>query len=132
MILFALIVFTLSLLGIVVLFALKYREERAGYVFAPTLKEAGDTRALGLKRFLARCRAESSTWLPKALLLARYLLHRGALSLAALARSLERQSHRLADFVSHKRGFERRETRSDFLRQVSEFRNGARDTADIR
>jgi len=45
-----------------------------------------------------------------------------ALGLAASARYLERQAHRLADLVSHKRGFERRETKSEFLKQVTDFK----------
>ena len=131
MMVFAGIVFSLSLIGIIALFVFKHREERAGYVFAPALKEKGDDHALNLKMFLARCRAESSTWVPRAAFLSRVLLHRAALGIASLARTIERQAHRLADLVSHKHGFERRETRSDFLRQVSEYKNGKNDLPDI-
>jgi hypothetical protein len=46
------------------------------------------------------------------------------LGFAAFARSSERQAHRLADLVSHKHGFVPRETRSEFLRKMSEHKNG--------
>lgn len=132
MILAAFIAFVLSLFGIVALFALKYREVERGEVFAPAIRELGDAHALDFKAFLARCRAESSLWLPRALLFLRTAVHRGALSFASFARVLERRAHELADLVSHKHGFERRQTRSEFLRQMSEYRNGAHDAADVR
>ena len=121
----AFIAFILSLAGIVALFILKYREEEHGRVFAPALKEKGDVHALNLKEFIAGLRAEVATWPPRIALFSRVAVHHGALSFAAFARTLERKAHELADAVSHKRGFEKRETRSEFLRQVSEYKNGA-------
>ena len=57
-------------------------------------------------------------------------LHFAALEFAHLARQASRQAHRLADFVSHKRNFERKETRSEFLRKMTELKNGNAPTPD--
>lgn len=119
------IVFGFSLLGIAVMFAMKYREVRAGRVLVPTLREAGDERALAFKGFLASIRAEAATWPARAVIALRHLAHSLALSIAALARVIERQAHRWADLASHKHHFERRETSSDFLKRVSDFKNEA-------
>jgi hypothetical protein len=59
--------------------------------------------------------------------LTRYMVHIGALSFARLARASAKRAHQLADLVSHKRGFERRATKSQFLREVSEVKNGKAD-----
>lgn len=126
------IMFFLSLSGIIALFTLKYREEEHGRVFAPALKERGDAHALDLKDFIAQCRAEVATWPPRVLVALQVAVHRGALLFAAFARTLERRSHELADRVSHKHGFERRQTSSEFLRQVGEYKNGTNEHVDIR
>jgi hypothetical protein len=47
-----------------------------------------------------------------------------AVGFARFARLASESAHRLADFVSHKRNFTRRETRSEFLKQVIEHKNG--------
>ena len=133
MTLIAVIVFLGSLIGIATLFAFKYREERAGLTFAPALKEFGDIRALDFKAFLMRYRAQLATWPPRTLIFLRSGIRSGALSFASFARILEKQSHHLADLVSHKHGFERRQTRSMFLQQVSEYKNGsAQESTEIR
>ena len=72
-------------------------------------------------------RKDMQDLLPRAVLLSRFLVHEAALGIARAARYSERQAHRLADMVSHKRGFERRETRSEFLRKVSEGREETRE-----
>ena len=121
---FAAALLVLSLGGIAALFALKYREAAAGAALVPeTLREAGDERALELKDRLAQLRASLATVPPRLMRAARVVLHDGALGVAALARGLERTAHALADRVSHKHHFERRETSNDFLRQVSEYRH---------
>lgn len=58
------------------------------------------------------------------LILARASVHVGALGFARLMRALEARAHELADLVSHKRNFERKETRSEFLKKVGEYKNG--------
>ncbi len=121
----AMIVFGFSLLGIAAMFAVKYRELRAGRVLVPSLREAGDERALALKGFLASCRAEAATWPSRAVIGLQGFAQALALSIAALARIIERQAHRWADLASHKHRFERRETSSDFLKRVSDFKSDA-------
>lgn len=125
MTIFLLILFMVAALGTVALFGLKYWEESRGRVLAQALRQRGDERALALKRSLEEYRQESRKLGPKAVLVGRWLLHEGALGLAALARGVERQAHRLADMVSYKHTFQRRETRSHFLRQVSEYKTVA-------
>lgn len=124
------IVFGFSLLGIAAMFAMKYREVRAGRVLVPTLREAGDEHALAFKDFLASIRGEAATWPHRALIALRGLAHALALSIAALARLIERQAHRYADLVSHKHHFERRETSSDFLKRVSDFKSDAESSQE--
>ncbi|MEK7106582.1 MAG: hypothetical protein AAB899_00145, partial [Patescibacteria group bacterium] len=108
-------------LGIVGLFAIKYVEERRQkIVLSPLLRAKANERAIRLKALLLVKRAEVSR-LPSTFL---HLTHRGvhfaALEAARFARFIEAQAHRLADFVSHKHHFKKTETRSEFLKQVSE------------
>lgn len=122
---FAAVVFMLSLAGISLLFAMKHREERAGRILVPeAIREVGDERALAFKDFLAQCRTEASQWPPRLARASRLAAHDAALGVAAFARFLERQSHHLADRISHKHRFERRETSSDFLKQVGDYKVG--------
>ena len=118
----AVIIFALSLLGITTLLSLKVVEERRGARFAARLRESADIRALNLKSFALQSREELAKLPPFLLLFSRVLVREAALGLAASARYLEGQAHRLADLVSHKRGFERRETKSEFLKQVTDFK----------
>ncbi len=121
---FAATVFFISFLSIVSLFALKYWELRNERVIAPILRAKFDARALHLKDLLAAARVDLAKIPPLTLRLTRILIHEAALGLAVLARITERQLHRLADLVSHKHRFEKRETRSEFLKKVSEHKNG--------
>ena len=124
MVLTALILFIASLVGVVGLFTLKYWETARGVVLAPALRRMADEKAIELKYFLERCRAASNQVAPFAVKLMRVIIHDLALAFAAFAREAEKQSYRLADLVSHKHRFERRETRSQFLKDVSDFKNG--------
>jgi hypothetical protein len=117
-------VFIISLVGLLALFGLKYAELRAGRTFAPSMRERLDVRALQLKELIIALRLDLVQVLPFFWKLLRFLIHELALGFAALARILEAQAHRLADLVSHKHRFERRETRSEFLKKVSEHKNG--------
>jgi hypothetical protein len=120
----AIIVFALSLAGIAALFALKHWETRRGSILVPEWRARADVQAEKLKELAAAAWMDLGKVPPEALRVARIMVHEAALGFAALARFSERQAHRLADMVSHKRGFERRETRSEFLRKVAEHKNG--------
>jgi hypothetical protein len=121
----AITVFALALLGIIALFALKAWEARSARYLAPGLRRLADDGADEVKRLIVHSQ-EGARRLPPALLyLTRTILHDAALGAAALARFLERQSHRAADMVSHKRGFERKETSNEFLKNMTDFKNGS-------
>ena len=116
----AMTLFFISLVGILVLFYVKHLEVARARAISPNLREKADEYALDLKAVLSRSRFEVAKILP---LMVRILLHfarEGALGLAALARLGERKAYDLADLVSHKHRFERRETKSEFLKQVAE------------
>ncbi|OGG58397.1 hypothetical protein A2765_05615 [Candidatus Kaiserbacteria bacterium RIFCSPHIGHO2_01_FULL_56_24] len=124
MTLFAGIMFGLSLFGIVILFAIKRYELARGALVGGSWRGRADDFALRVKWaimviewYLARTPIFVSV-------LVRYGVRMAALGFANLARTSEAQAHRLAEMVSHKRNFERRETRSEFLKQVSEHKNG--------
>ena len=126
----AIAIFALSLIGISGLFFLKMWEMRTAHDIAPEIRERADHLALELKKLIARSHVEARKIPPEALILARTILHDAALGAAALARYLEKQSHRIADKVSHKASFERRETNNHFLKNVSEYRNGNSDSSE--
>ena len=124
MLTFTIAVFGVSIVAIGGLFTLKHWEAGTGRILAPSLRRSADRRALELKVRMLNVRHDLARIPPMAVLYGRYLVHEGALGFASFARMSERQAHRLADLVSHKHGFVVRETRSDFLRQVSEHKNG--------
>lgn len=115
----ALILFVISLLGIAGLFALKHWELAHATVLAPVLRERADIRARSLKTQMFRLAAEAETWPPKAALVARYLIHIAALAIGRWLHAAGETMHRLADRLSHKHNFERRETQSRFLKEVA-------------
>lgn len=123
--------FLVSLLGMIVLFSVKYRETKTGRIFFPAFRDSSDEKALVLKGKLLRTRAMIEQLPPILMILARNLVRMIALKFASFLRQGEAQAHRLADMVSHKHRFERRETRSEFLKQVSDHKNGVaeRDVA---
>lgn len=121
---FAIALFGISLVLIVALFALRWWELKQQRVLAPALRDRADERARELKDALLHSNRILSRIPPLAAILSRYVVHEMALALAALARFSERQAHALADMVSHKHRFERRETQSEFLKQVSGHKNG--------
>lgn len=112
--------FAVSFVGIAGLFALKYREEKAGRVYLPSLRDSADEKAVAFKGWLARRGKDLELLPPFAAMLARRGVHELALSFAAIARMGETQAHRLADLVSHKHRFERRAPRSEFLMRVAQ------------
>lgn len=123
--LFAGIIFVMSALGIVGLFVLKYYEAKHDRVLFPQWREKADEQALRLKDEMYHVGERLEKVPPAAAFWSRVLVHDAAIGFAALARISEAQAHRLADFVSHKHRFERRETQSDFLRKVAEHKNGS-------
>lgn len=115
-----------SIVGITGLFSLKRWEENNGRVFAPSLRQKADAQALELKEFLNKLQMEIEEMPSVSVKFARIAVHDLALGFAGLANFLERQAHNLADLVSHKHRFERREPRNEFLKRVGESksRNG--------
>ena len=114
------IVFFVSLVGITLLFTLKKIEAGREQHFAEGMRTSADHGALRVKAWLEMSESylERTPFFIAAL--ARYGIHVGALAFARLARTSAEQAHRLADVASHKRNFERRETRSEFMKQVGE------------
>lgn len=126
-------VFFASLTGLTLLFALKMFETKRGYTYAPHVRSLADDAALSLKSMLSQARVTLSRIPPALVYLSRIALHELALGSAKLARLAEAQSHKIADLVSHKRSFEKREPRSDYLKQVSERNNSdSHSDADVR
>lgn len=117
----AMIVLGVSILGLIFLFCVKNWEEKHARIFWPSARLAADGMALDLKAFLIWAMEECKKLGPTTLRVSRLMLHDLALSLAALSRASERAAHQLADMVSHKHHFERKETKNDFLKQVGEF-----------
>jgi hypothetical protein len=120
--LLAAITFFITLAAIAALFYMKHWELSRERVLTPVVREQADSYALELKDMLARSRFEAGKIPPLLMLLTRFFIHEGALYFAQFSRFLERKAHELADMASHKHRFERRETRSEFLKQVSEYR----------
>lgn len=117
-------IFVLSLLGIIALFAGKYWEIRFERVLLPALRQKADVRAEQLKELMDAARLDLAKLPPEALRLSRIGIHEVALGFAALARTAESYAHQLADFVSYKHRFEKRDTSSEFLKKVAEHKNG--------
>jgi hypothetical protein len=116
--------FFVSLIGIIILFSTRYRELKTGHTYFPLFRDSMDARALALKAVLLRSRVEIERLPPILMILTRNLVREIALRFAWLLKLGEEQAQRIADIVSHKHRFERRETRSEFLKQVSEHKNG--------
>src|SRR3989344_7285668 len=95
MILFATILFLLSLLGVVALFALKHWEALAGRVLAPSVERYLDMRALQGKELLIALQADLEKLPPELVHFARVGIRIVALETARFARFLEAQAHRL-------------------------------------
>lgn len=128
--LFATVVFFLSLICIAGLFGVKYWEEKNQRVLALNIRDLADERARELKKLLAISRVELAKLPWEAAHIAHVLIHAMALRAAQLARMAEAQAHRLADFVSHKHHFKRREPRSEFLKKVGEHSFRSRNSSN--
>lgn len=119
----AMIVFIVSLALIVLLFVLRYIEERRGARFGARPRQLADNAALNLKDALEHGKDQLEKLPPEVAHVSMHAVHSGALGAASVARAFEEQAHRFADFVSSKRNFQRRETKSEFLKQVTDFKN---------
>jgi hypothetical protein len=126
----AMIVFFASLVLIVALFTLRFVEERRGAKFGEFPRKLADNAALNLKDALVSGREHIEKLPPELAHHTMRAAHSGALGAASLARSLEAHAHRFADFVSSKGSFQRRETKSEFLKQVTDFKNGSGDAEE--
>lgn len=126
----AIVVFSFSLLSIVLLFAFKSWEIRRERVLLPVLRQKADVRALQLKELLDAARLDLSKLPPEAVRLSRIGIHQLALGFAAFARRAESYAHQVADLVSYKHRFEKRDTRSEFLKKVAEHKSGGLGEAD--
>lgn len=120
MVTFAASLFGISLLGLVGLFSLKLWEISAGYEYAPALRRRADGQALRIKRWVVLAARVIEHFPAFVLWSLRFSIRYGAVMTARVAKSTERGAHWLADMVSYKHSFERREARSDFLRRVQE------------
>jgi hypothetical protein len=124
MILFTAIVFFLVLVLIVALFVLKQWELSHERVVMPQWRQRADSEALRVKDLALAARKDIEHLPPFLLDAAQSVVHGIAVDAGHLAIWLGKQSHRLADSVSHKRNFERGETKSEFLKKMSEHKNG--------
>ena len=124
-------VFFISLVGILSLFIVKRWELQNEVILAPRLRDGADHYARILKHRLVTLEGEVGTWWPQTVLVLRYGVHLTALAIARGFSRGERMMHGLADRVSHKHQFERRETRSQFLKEVTSGTKGEQEL-DIR
>ena len=128
MIIFSAIVFFLSLALLAALFSLKAWEEKHARTLVPAARQYLDDRALLAKALLIAMRHDAAKIPPFLLHASQRTLHGMAVDFARLSYSSGRLAHRLADRVSRQRNFTRRETRSEFLKKVSEGVNGVSGT----
>jgi hypothetical protein len=124
MTIFTVIVFFLALILLVALFVLKQWEISHERLLLPAWRERADSEALRVKDLAFAARKDIEHLPPFLLDATQSVVHGIAVDAGHLAIWLGKQSHRLADSVSHKRNFERRETKSEFLKKVSEHKNG--------
>ena len=115
--------FFASLLLTCFLFALKVREIETGRRLAPRLREMADREALHLKDLLFAVQVDLKKLSPLLVHWGHVVLHFMAIEFARAARAAPPSAHSFADFVSQKRNFRIRQTRSEFLRKVSERRS---------
>lgn len=108
-----------ALAALISLFLLRYFEERRGMRFAPRMRRSLDRLARIIKA-IALVLSDMLEHVPQ---IVSYLLRALAVSIvrrfAHMTESLSRAAHSVADMVSYKHRFERRETRSDFLKKMS-------------
>ena len=119
---FATAAFFVSLVLIIALFTVRRIEEKRGERYAARSRQLADNAALNFKDVLVHGREQLEKLPPEVAHVSMKTVHKGALGAASLARSMEAQAHRFADFVSSKGSFRHREPKSEFLKQVKDFR----------
>lgn len=126
----AIVTLAASAFGILLLFVMKKVEVMRGSLIGGSARDSADLFALRVKWVFLVVEWYLSRLPDFLFLLTRYFVRAAALYTARFARQAESQSHRLADFVSHKRNFERRETRSNYLKEVGQhqIRNRSNDS----
>ncbi len=117
-------VFSATLLGITGLFGLRMWEVKRGGRVLETARTNADELARFLKHALQRFGAQMRRFPSLMLLITRYFIHLGAKAFARFARKMEEAAHQIADRMSHKHRFQRRESQSQFLKDVVEHKNG--------
>lgn len=122
--------FLFSFVGIMGLLALKEWEIRHDRTLAPGFRARVDALALRVRELLLALQADLEKLSPEILHVVRVLIHEIALLTAAFLRFLASQAHRLADLVSHRRTFQRRASRSEFLKKVLEHKNGGGERSE--
>lgn len=120
----AYVAFFISLAGLVGFFGLKHWERKRMRILFPQLRASLDDAASRLHDLLIALKVDLEKVPPEIVHVSRILVHESALWAASMLRTLSLQAHRLADLVSHKRNFVRRAPRSEFLKKVSEHKNG--------
>lgn len=118
-----LVLFVVSLVGIIALFIVRWYEMRTSIRMFAHIRDQADDKALSLKSDIRVLQEHLKYITPITIAAMRVLTHRAALSIAASARMTERAAHALADRISHKHTFEQRETQSTFLKQVTSHKN---------
>ncbi len=119
----AISIFGVSLFGIVFLLAMKAWEMRREHVVAPRLRARLDAGAIFIKSQIEKGEAFLAELPSLASFVAMKTLAGGSVQVARLARRMSESAYRLADFISHKHNFERRETQSEFLKTMIEHKN---------
>lgn len=115
---FIIVIFFVSLAGLLALFGIKYLETKRGVVYGAGFRARADERARKVKSALVRNLLQLEEVPLTILLWIRAGIHMFAVWMAEMARNAESAAHALANFVAHQRHMEIRETRSDYLRHV--------------
>ena len=127
--------FFLACAGIIGLFALKRWEEGHRRMVLPEFRRGADEKSVKLKAMILASSRDLEKLPPLLLTIASALVRVLAIGFGHLAHWIGERSHALADLVSYKHRFERKETRSEFLKQVTDYpitnRNGALSREEI-
>src|SRR3989338_562366 len=113
-------IFFISLAGLAGLFGFKLWENGRGQMPWQDARRRIDEHAHRTKEIMLVSVVELEKLPPYLLLFISTSIQRGAISFGYLAHWLGRRSHALADMVSHKHRFQRKETNSEFLKKVIE------------
>lgn len=116
------IVFAGALLYIVALFSLRIVEGDRRVL--SSTRESLDVWAWTIKQRFMRLYVASRKFPAVSFLVMRYFIHIGAKSFARFARRLEEGAYHVADLVSHKHRFQRRQSNNQFLHEVTNHKNG--------